>query len=449
MKKIIMLVASIVMIFAFASISFANENVLLIAPNPMVSNNAIRVQLDGQYLDFVDSEGDVVDPQIINGRTMVPFRKIFTSLEVADENIGWIDETKTATAKKGDMVIENILNDVTDVYSVAKKIVSGEEINITLDSAPVIVDGRTLVPARFIAESMGKKVGWDAENRTVIIIDEEKLNSDLESSISKYMEIAKLQTTAINTFDITVDLDANIDYTEKGNKANNTSIDVDGKIDMIKSDDAIYMDLKLELSGKGDMYEAIKEIDLKNIDVSIIASGNKMYMKSALLGEEYKDKWIAAESDSISEMFDIFETAYANPGSMKFLMVDENNLNVSSYDMLKMTSELYKQVLNDENIKVSGTTTKKYEVKVDFIDLINFMNEYGSGIDVALINKAEMKATGSIKNGISSSSKVELDIVIEEETEKISIGLDATGKVNSYNKTYKIEIPSEKDIISE
>ena len=47
---------------------------------------------------------------------------------------------------------------------------SGEETEIKLDSAPTIVNGRTLVPVRFIAESLEKKVGWDAENKTVIII---------------------------------------------------------------------------------------------------------------------------------------------------------------------------------------------------------------------------------------------------------------------------------------
>lgn len=39
----------------------------------------------------------------------------------------------------------------------------------TLDSAPVIVDGRTLVPVRFISEAIGASVDWDAATSTAII----------------------------------------------------------------------------------------------------------------------------------------------------------------------------------------------------------------------------------------------------------------------------------------
>lgn len=39
----------------------------------------------------------------------------------------------------------------------------------TLDSAPVIVDGRTLVPVRFISEAIGANVDWDAATSTAVI----------------------------------------------------------------------------------------------------------------------------------------------------------------------------------------------------------------------------------------------------------------------------------------
>ena len=38
----------------------------------------------------------------------------------------------------------------------------------TLDSAPVIVNGRTMVPVRFITESLGLQVRWDPTTRTVV-----------------------------------------------------------------------------------------------------------------------------------------------------------------------------------------------------------------------------------------------------------------------------------------
>ena len=45
--------------------------------------------------------------------------------------------------------------------------VNGKE--IALDTPSVIKDGRTLVPVRFISESLGKTVEWDAENKYVIV----------------------------------------------------------------------------------------------------------------------------------------------------------------------------------------------------------------------------------------------------------------------------------------
>ena len=38
-----------------------------------------------------------------------------------------------------------------------------------VDVKPIIKDGRTLVPVRFIAESFGATVGWDAASRTVTV----------------------------------------------------------------------------------------------------------------------------------------------------------------------------------------------------------------------------------------------------------------------------------------
>ena len=39
-----------------------------------------------------------------------------------------------------------------------------------LDAAPVIIDGRTMVPIRFVAESLNCAVDWDAENKAVTIL---------------------------------------------------------------------------------------------------------------------------------------------------------------------------------------------------------------------------------------------------------------------------------------
>jgi len=76
MKKIMSLV--LMALLCFSSVAFAAEG-LLIAPAPKPEKE-ITVIFDGEKLSF-DS-----DPVIINGRTMVPMRKIFEELGAT---VGW------------------------------------------------------------------------------------------------------------------------------------------------------------------------------------------------------------------------------------------------------------------------------------------------------------------------------------------------------------------------
>ena len=43
----------------------------------------------------------------------------------------------------------------------------------TMDQAPVIRDGRTYLPARYVAEAFGDNVSWDAASQTVTVSREE------------------------------------------------------------------------------------------------------------------------------------------------------------------------------------------------------------------------------------------------------------------------------------
>lgn len=98
-----------------------------------------------------------VPPIIVNDRTMVPARAFFEAL---DARVSWNDVKKQVTARTDDTkVILVIGSNVAYVNSVVK----------VLDSAPVIIDSRTLVPARFVSESLGYEVKWVADSRSVYI----------------------------------------------------------------------------------------------------------------------------------------------------------------------------------------------------------------------------------------------------------------------------------------
>lgn len=115
------------------------------------SGGDIAVQVSGEELVF-DQQ-----PVIYNNRTMVPMRKIFEELGAA---VSWDGDSQTATGKRGNKTVKVTIG--SNVMYVNDKV-------ITLDTAPIILSGRTLVPVRAVAEGFGCEVGWNDRYRTVSI----------------------------------------------------------------------------------------------------------------------------------------------------------------------------------------------------------------------------------------------------------------------------------------
>jgi len=129
---------------------------LAISLTSMVSAE-IRLTLDGAPIAFD------VPPQTINDRTMVPLRAIFEAINAI---VDWDDNTQTVTATRDGVVV---------VMRVGDPIITVAGNEITLDVPPQIVDDRTLVPARAVAESFGVNVDWNGETQTVVLATDEWL----------------------------------------------------------------------------------------------------------------------------------------------------------------------------------------------------------------------------------------------------------------------------------
>lgn len=115
----------------------------------------ITIMLNGNYL-YSD-----VPPTIIDDRTLVPMRAIFEALNA---DVSWDEATATATAKakvkKKDVEIKLTENQKT-VY------VNDEPVE--LDVPAMIINGRFVVPVRFVAETFGATVNWNAQAERVDI----------------------------------------------------------------------------------------------------------------------------------------------------------------------------------------------------------------------------------------------------------------------------------------
>lgn len=130
--------------------------VIISAFSVAVAANAYADEGIKLNIDNIPVETDV-SPQIIDGRTMVPVRAIF---EGVGAQVNWEESTKRVT---GNMAgIEVVMSIDSDVA-----VVNGN--NVQMDCSPLIIDGRTFAPARYVAEAFGCSVEWDSENKTVNI----------------------------------------------------------------------------------------------------------------------------------------------------------------------------------------------------------------------------------------------------------------------------------------
>lgn len=118
----------------------------------LVTNaSAIDLYVDGSQLDLD------VEPQVVQQRTLVPLRAIFEKLGAT---VTWDQATQTARAVKGTDTVQITLNSTT-AY------VNGEA--QTLDVPAMAIDGRTLVPVRFVSEALDADVWWESETETVYV----------------------------------------------------------------------------------------------------------------------------------------------------------------------------------------------------------------------------------------------------------------------------------------
>ena len=115
------------------------------------SEKVISLEIDGTVIRTE------VPPTVIGGRTMVPVRDIF---EACGANVTWDPTTKKITGSKGgkNVVMQVGSNKLYMNSSVA-----------TMDCTPVIIEGRTLAPARYVALGFGGTTQWDALNKVVVI----------------------------------------------------------------------------------------------------------------------------------------------------------------------------------------------------------------------------------------------------------------------------------------
>jgi hypothetical protein len=134
------------------------------AAAPASAASKISIQVDG-----IELKTDV-NPMIIADRTMVPVRAV---TEAVGCKVDWFAEDQRIVIYSpagGDSLLVMHAGDsrvTVNSHNGDTGAVTGEV--VTIDAPPVIVNNRTLVPLRFIAETMSFGVDWDGDSQTVFL----------------------------------------------------------------------------------------------------------------------------------------------------------------------------------------------------------------------------------------------------------------------------------------
>jgi phosphate transport system substrate-binding protein len=133
----------------------------------LAQTRPITIEFDGR---IVPSE---ISPVIVGTRTLVPLRVIFETLGA---DVSWDAATQTVTGRKGESVI---------TLTIGSRTAAVNGVIRRLEQPAQIMEGRTLVPFRFIGEALGAGVEWDNARRIARIVstDASRKRSPLDKEL--------------------------------------------------------------------------------------------------------------------------------------------------------------------------------------------------------------------------------------------------------------------------
>ncbi len=134
------------------------------APEPVIPDPiTLEFQIDRESY-IIDGSERIIDaaPVIQNGRTLLPARFV---TEPLGGDVGWEATEKKVVCTLGETTVEMWIG-----KPIAK--INGQEVQIDPDNpdvVPTIINDRTMVPMRFLAESLGCEVEWVADTKEIIL----------------------------------------------------------------------------------------------------------------------------------------------------------------------------------------------------------------------------------------------------------------------------------------
>lgn len=362
------------------------------------------VYINNQILTFDDAT-----PQIMNSRAMVPFRK---TAETLGANVAWNSVTETMTLTKGSRTVVHTLR--SNVITV-----NGEA--ITFDTPSTVIQSRTMMPVRMLAEALGSTVDWDNSTRRVLI------TTDSASILS-----ATIEKNLINngeTVNVTVNASATTEKVKLVDTATNTLV----------SESVVY-------TQNGDNSRLFVLQYTPSISISEVKT-LRVYGGSAL---EYNEDESASKLCMISVALD---------NAPKIISLDVDDRSVAKNDYVELS--VYTNTATDRvkvlnNFKGTGTELTTYNLSGDdrvfqtrikmtekgdceLYVYVGNANGYESNYETITVD------VGGSGSSSSSSDDDELEITDVDYDTDVAVGEDAVVTVKTTYDITKVEIYDEDD----
>ena len=401
--------------------------VLLLTMSTVVFATDVKVKINDNNVDFTDTSGNVVNAQIVNSRTMVPMRKIFELLGLSVE---WDGENKIVTGKKDNLLIQLQIDN-----NIATKELNGTKTQIELDTPPMIIETRTMVPLSFIAESLDKQVCWDKNARTAVIID-----------YSYFLNMLKTKANPVYNFlinDLVQDTYYDDKYTHKYFDLKDASQNNEFSVNTKFSAGDDYQKVTLNISGTSDLSKEILsegwnssmfELNYDKGKMKLSTDNVKLIEMFALKKNQkdysYEELGIAGDADvSLENSFRL----WAN--------VSENELDVNTFSKLKDDFELLCGFLANPVTTANDTTYNfslrysNYKLKYfDFARLDNFIFDNEHIKIYNLINKLFFKTDINADEMIYDNSNIKVKLTIKNNANEADLVIETENNFSEKNE---------------
>lgn len=247
---------------------------------------ALSVQLSGKTLTFPD-----VQPFFENGRTMVPFR---TVAEVLGAEVGY--DSGTVSASLDGTVCRFAIGG--DTLTVSDRVTGKVLKTVPLDASPIEKDGRTCVPVRFLAESLGLTVEWDDGAQCAVLYDRDALLGSIDSGFTTanrwLAAVPRLQNADAVRMGLTAKLDCTAFDTISGDKKYSAS----GTMTLVSDGKSASLSASADLSALAGLLSSDLISSADGPTSQLFSASMLSYYKSAL-GNAAFDLIYNADTDTL------------------------------------------------------------------------------------------------------------------------------------------------------